>query len=175
MLRLSTAPLERGAGTLVKSDPVLIPEGAVLHPEQAAAVEAGVHQGLAAGPLQGTPLEDIDVQVREVELFGQASTPDALSAAAARAVSKAVAAAAPALLHPVMAVEVVVPEGNLGGVLGDLQSRHAMIRDTRAEGGSVTIECEVALERLLGYTTDLRSQTQGRGQFSMQFDRFDLV
>lgn len=174
-VRVEVAPLERGASTFVSNDPVLIPEGAALHSEQAVAVETGVRQGLAAGPLQGTPLEDIEVHVREVELFGHASTPDALSAAAARAVSKAVAAAAPALLHPVMAVEVVVPEGNLGTVLGDLQSRHAMIRDTRAEGGSVTIECEVALERLLGYTTDLRSQTQGRGQFSMQFDRFDLV
>jgi elongation factor G len=74
-----------------------------------------------------------------------------------------------------MAAEVVVPEENLGTVLGDLQSRHALIRDTRTEGKMVTIQCEVALERLLGYTTDLRSQTQGRGQFSMQFDRFDLV
>jgi elongation factor G len=74
-----------------------------------------------------------------------------------------------------MVVEVVVPDGNLGTVLGDLQSRQALIRDTRSEGGNVTIDCELALERLLGYTTDLRSQTQGRGQFSMQFDRFDLV
>ena len=74
-----------------------------------------------------------------------------------------------------MAVEVVVPEDNLGAVLGDLQSRHALIRDTRTEAGNVTIDCEVALERILGYTTDLRSQTQGRGQFSMQFERFDLV
>jgi elongation factor G len=147
----------------------------VLNPEQSQAVEAGVRQGLAAGPLQGTPLEDIEVRVLEVELFGHASTPDALSAAAARAVGKAVEAAAPAPLHPVMTVEVVVPEGNLGAVLGDLQSRRALIRDTRTEGGDVTIDCEVALERLLGYTTDLRSQTQGRGQFSMQFDRFDLV
>jgi elongation factor G len=90
-------------------------------------------------------------------------------------VVKAVAAADPAVLHPVMAVEVVVPEENLGTVLGDLQSRQALIRDTRTEGAMVTIDCEVALERLLGYATDLRSQTQGRGQFSMQFDRFDLV
>jgi len=130
---------------------------------------------LAAGPLQGTPLEDVEVQVEEVELFGQASTPDALSAAAARAVGKAVEAADPAPLHPVMAAEVVIPEENLGTVLGDLQSRHALVRNTRAEGGNVTVDCEVALERLLGYATDLRNQTQGRGQFSMQFDRFDLV
>jgi elongation factor G len=167
--------LARGQGTLIDNGPLVVPEGAMLHPEQAQAVEAGVRQGLAAGPLQGTPLEDVEVRVREVELFGQASTPDALTAAAARAVSKAVGAADPATLHPVMVVEVVVPDGNLGTVLGDLQSRQALIRDTRSEAGNVTIDCELALERLLGYTTDLRSQTQGRGQFSMQFDRFDLV
>jgi len=168
-------PLARGTGTRVLMESAILPEGSVLRPEQAEAVTAGVHQGLAAGPLQGAPLEDVQVSVEEVELFGPSSTPDSLSAAAAKAVVKAVAAADPAVLHPVMAVEVVVPEENLGTVLGDLQSRQALIRDTRTEGAMVTIDCEVALERLLGYATDLRSQTQGRGQFSMQFDRFDLV
>jgi len=74
-----------------------------------------------------------------------------------------------------MAAEVVVPDGNLGTVLGDLQSRLALIRQTHGEGGSTSIECEVALDRLLGYTTELRSMTQGRGQFSMLFDRFDVI
>jgi elongation factor G len=174
-VRVEVRPLGRGEGARVLNDPDPIPEGVLLNAEQALAVERGVHIGLAAGPLQGTPLEDIEVRVLEVGLFGQASTPDALSAAAARAVAKAVEAASPAPLHPVMAAQILVPGENLGSVLGDLQSRHALIRDTRTEGGNVTIECEVALERLLGYTTDLRSQTQGRGQFSMQFDRFDLV
>jgi elongation factor G len=74
-----------------------------------------------------------------------------------------------------MAVEVVVPQENLGTVLGDLQARHAVIRASETQGEDVTIDCDVALERLLGYATDLSSQTQGRGQFSMQFARFDLV
>jgi len=174
-VRVEVRPLGRGEGIRILNDPRPIPDGALFNSEQVRALEGGVRRGLAAGPLQGTPMEDIEVQVREVELFGQSSTPDALSAAAAKAVAKAVETASPAPLHPVMAVEVVVPADNLGSVLGDLQSRHAMIRDTRAEGGDVTIECEVALERLLGYMTDLRGQTQGRGQFSMQFDRFDLV
>jgi elongation factor G len=174
-VRVQVRPLERGIGTRVLCEPDVVPEGAIMGPEQARAVDAGVRQALAAGPLQGTPLEDIEVTVTEVELFGSSSTPETLSAAAAKAVAKAVAAADPAPLRPVMAVEVVVPEANLGTVLGDLQSRHALIRDTRSDGGNVTIDCEVPLERLLGYTTDLRSQTQGRGQFSMQFDRFDLV
>jgi elongation factor G len=174
-VKVRVRPLERGTGTRVLALPAPIPQGTVLSPEQALALEAGIRQGLNAGPLQGMPLEDIEVRIAEVELFGQASTPDALRAAAAKAVAKAVAGADPAPLRPVMAAEVVVPEENLGSVLGDLLSRHALIRDTRTEGGNVSIECEVALERLLGYTTDLRSQTQGRGQFSMQFERFDLV
>lgn len=168
-------PLGRGEGVKLRMEPTLTPDGVVLDQDQVVAVEAGVLQGLAAGPLQGAPLEDIEVRVVEVELFGQASTPDALSVASAKAVAKAVQGASPAPLYPVMSVDVVVPEENLGAVLGDLQSRHALIRDTRPEAGNVTIECEVALERLLGYATDLRSQTQGRGQFSMQFERFDLV
>jgi len=174
-VRARVQPLARGTGARVLMEPAILPEGSVLRPEQAEAVTAGVQQGLAAGPLQGAPLEDVRVSIEEVELFGQASTPDSLSAAAAKAVIKAVVAADPAVLHPVMAVEVVVPEENLGTVLGDLQSRQALIRDTRTEGAMATIDCEVALECLLGYATDLRSQTQGRGQFSMQFDRFDLV
>jgi elongation factor G len=169
------APVPRRAGNRVVNQPKVLPEGNDLTPEQSQALEAGVRLALESGPLQGTSLEDIEVQVAEVELFGQATTLDALSAAAARALVKAVEAAEPTLLRPVMAVEVVAPEDNLGAVLGDLQSRRAMIRDTYPEGENVTIACEVPLERLLGYTTDLRSMTQGRGQFSMQFDRFDLV
>jgi elongation factor G len=171
----TVAPLARRSGNRVLSEPKVLPEGAVLTPDQARAVETGVRLSLGSGPLQGTALEDVEVRVDAVELFGQASTPDAVSAAAARAVNRALEAADPALLQPVMAVEVVVPEENLGTVLGDLQARRAQIRDSYPEGENVTIACEVPLERLLGYTTDLRSMTQGRGQFSMQFDRFDLT
>ena len=165
----------RGAGTRVENAPRLLPEGALLNPDQAAAVLAGVEAALAAGPLQGTRVEDVRLRMDLVELFGPGSTPETLHAAAARAARQALEQADPALLHPVMAVEVTVPEDYLGPVLGDLQARSAMIQDTRNEGAQVTIVCEVALEKLLGYTTDLRSQTQGRGQFSMQFARFDLV
>ncbi len=166
---------ERGAGNRVEQAPALLPEGAVMTPDQTVAVAQGVRAALEAGPLLGARVEDVAVRVVQVELFGQASRPEALNAAAVKAVNKALSAAVPALLHPVMTVEVVVPQENLGAVLGDLQSRHALIRDTRGEGGNVSIDCQVALERLLGYTTVLRSQTRGRGQFSMQFERFDLV
>ncbi|MCB1852443.1 MAG: GTP-binding protein, partial [Gammaproteobacteria bacterium] len=104
-----------------------------------------------------------------------ASTPAAVSAAVSRALAKALQGASPALLQPIMAAEVVVPEINLGTVLGDLQARHAIIRDTRHDREDATISCEVALAELLGYTTQLRSMTQGRGQFTTIFERFDTA
>ncbi|MBP6582704.1 MAG: GTP-binding protein, partial [Chromatiaceae bacterium] len=166
----------RGTGTQISDDiPEVLPAGATLNLEQAAAVRAGMHAALESGPLLGTPVEDVAARILRVEVFGAASTPDALRAAAARAIHKALEEASPAALKPLMTLEVVAPEENLGAVLGDLQSRHALIRATRAEGDRITIDCEVALEKVLGYTTDLRSQTQGRGQFSMEFERFDLV
>ncbi len=166
----------RGAGVLIQDEiPEVLPAGATLNMEQAAAVKRGLRAALEAGPLLGTPVEDVAARILRVEIFGAASTPEALQAAAARAVHKALEEANPAPLKPLMAMEVVVPEENLGTVLGDLQSRLASIRDTRAEGDRVTIDCEIALEKVLGYTTDLRSQTQGRGQFTLEFERFDLV
>ena len=74
-----------------------------------------------------------------------------------------------------MRTEVVVPEENLGTVLGDLQARQALIQGTETEAETVAIRCDAALDKLLGYSTDLRSMTRGRGQFTMEFDRFDAV
>ncbi len=169
------APLPRGAGIQVAAQPQIRPEGAKLSPEQRTALEQGLKFALSNGPQEGAPLTDVAVELIAVELFGAASTPNALSAAASRAVHQALAAAGSAVLHPIMEVEVVIPEENLGTVLGDLQSRHALIRGTERWGASVTIDCELALDHLLGYTTDLRSLTQGRGQFSMIFGRFDSL
>ncbi len=73
-----------------------------------------------------------------------------------------------------MKVEVVVPDENLGAVLGDLQSKGANITGQESDMGTSTILCEAGLHRLLGYTTTLRSMTRGRGQFTMEFDRFDV-
>jgi elongation factor G len=169
------APAERGNGVKVRSYPVVKPEGHELTAAQLAAVEQGVRFALGSGPETGAPLEDVELEVAEVELFGVASTADALGAAASRAVQRALESAGSLVLHPIMAVDVVCPEENLGAVLGDLQARQALIRDTETWGDTVTITCEVALDRLLGYATVLRSLSKGRGQFSMIFDRFDVA
>lgn len=169
------APRERASGNEVVIEPRVLPEGATLSVEQTAALQAGVDQALAAGPLQGSAVEDVAVRLVEVELFGPASSPDALTAAAAKALQRAFQQADPLTMEPLMAVEVVIPEERLGTVLGDLQARLALIRDTHSEGENVTVHCRVALKQLLGYATDLRGMTQGRGQFSMLFECFDTV
>ena len=172
---VTVTPLARGKGVKTATEPDVLPEGAHLTAAHREALAQGVGFSLGGGPIEGAPLEDMEVRVDEVELFGSASTADALSAAASRAVHRAIADASPTLLQPIMATEVVVPEENLGAVLGDLQSRHAVIRDTSRSINSATIACEVALSQLLGYTTELRSMTQGRGQFSTLFERFDKL
>lgn len=172
---VAVSPRARGSGVQTRIEPRLLPEGAYLNPAQREAVGQGLKFSLGGGPLEGAPLQDLLVEIEQIEIFGSASTPAALSAAVSRALAKALQNAAPALLQPIMAAEVVVPEANLGAVLGDLQSRQAIIRDTRHGRDDAAISCEVALAELLGYTTHLRSMTQGRGQFSTIFLRFDTA
>ena len=123
-------------------------------------------------------------RVRLLDYFGEASAPcgncdtcldppqtwDATEAA-----RKALLRAGGLVLHPIMMTEVVVPDSDVGTVMGDLQSRRAVIRDTTTLGEMTVIHCDCALDRLLGYITDLRGMTRGRGQFTMTFDRFDAV
>ncbi|PLY15765.1 MAG: GTP-binding protein [Sedimenticola sp.] len=168
-------PGARGSGLITRIEPKILPEGSSLNDAQIAALKEGVAFSVKGGPLEGAPLQDMVISIDEVELFTTASTPDALNAACARSVRRAIANASPALLQPIMKAEVTVPEENLGTILGDLQSRHAVIQDTLRSGDMASILCEVALAELLGYTTILRSMTQGRGHFSTQFERFDTV
>jgi elongation factor G len=172
-VRVRVRPLACQAGVQMEVTPRMVPETAQLSAEQTAALRDGLRFALNSGQQEGAPMEDLRVQVLEVELFGAATTPDSLRAAASQAVRRACVEAGGRLLRPIMMVEVVVPSENLGTVLGDLQARQASIQDTSSFNDNTSIECEVAMDRLLGYATDLRSMTQGRGQFSMIFRRFD--
>ena len=125
--------------------------------------------------MTGARLQDLTVKVLEVELFGALSSPQALRIVVAEAARKALLRAGGLVLHPIMMTEVVVPDSDVGTVMGDLQSRRAVIRDTTTLGEMTVIHCDCALDRLLGYITDLRGMTRGRGQFTMTFDRFDAV
>ena len=191
-VKLTVSPLPRGTGIRLGGAPLVPPPAPsrreraaarrdapdtsaepALTAEQRAALEQGVRQALTAGPLQAAPLEDVAIEVLAVERFGAASTPEALAAVAGKALRQALSAAAPRLLQPLMRIEVSVPEERLGAVLGDLQARHALIQATEFYDGEARIAGEAPLAELLGYATALRSLTQGRGQFSMEFERFD--
>jgi elongation factor G len=171
---LAIQPLSRGAGERIEWASHVVPEGAELSVAQRDAIERSLKETLAAGPLLAAPVQDLLVRLTEVELFGQGSTPEALGAAASKALRQALERAEPAAMHPIMRVEVVIQESSLGAVLGDLQARRALIQGTEPSGEDVAIRVEAGLEPLLGYATALRSLTQGRGQFSMELDRFDL-
>lgn len=172
--KAAVEPLPRGAGVTVIAEPQMRPPGVELSLAQREAVAGGAADALANGPLTGAPLQDLTVNVREVEAFGALSSPPALRIAVADAVRKALLRAGGLTLRPIMATEVAVPESDVGAVMGDLQARRAVIRDTATLGEMTLIHCDCALERLLGYITDLRGMTRGRGQFTMTFDRFDV-
>ena len=121
---------DRGAGVTVTVEPRVRPEGVELHPMQRDAAAYGAEDALASGPATGAPLQDLAVRVLEVELFGALSSPQALRVAVAEATRKALVRAGSLVLRPVMDTEVVVPESDVGVVIGDLQSRRAVIRDT---------------------------------------------
>ncbi|TNE89224.1 MAG: elongation factor G [Deltaproteobacteria bacterium] len=166
-------PLGRGEGVQLTCEPSWQPGDLEPSAEQAEAVRQGASDALTGGPLQGAQLEDVAVTVKMVETFEGAATPQALRIAASTAVRDALKSAGGLLLQPIMKVEVVVPDENTGGVLGDLQSRGAVILGHEAEAGTTSITAECGLTALLGYTTELRSQTRGHGQFTMEFARFD--
>lgn len=119
---------------MVTSEPLLRPEGAGLNPAQRDAVAGGADDALASGPATGAPLQDLAVRVLEVELFGALSSPQALRVAVAEAARKAISQAGGLALRPIMTTEVVVPESEVGAVMGDLQARRAVIRDTTTLG-----------------------------------------
>jgi elongation factor G len=154
--------------------PSIQPSGAALSNAQVEALENGARDGMNAGPKEGAPLQDVAVKITKVELYGNDSSPQALRIAASQAVREALANAGGLVLSPIMQVEVVVPDENMGSVLGDLQTRRATISGQESEMGLSTILGSCPLQNLLGYTTELRSLTRGRGQFTMEFSRFDV-
>ncbi len=168
-------PLERGSEVTTSLEGLtVLPEGTELHRTQLEAVELGLADGVSAGPIEGSALQDVSVRIDTIELFGESSTAQALRIAVAQSVREAIRDGNAAIMRPLMKVAVVVPNEQMGGVLGDLQARQAIISGTEQEANTATIHGECALEQLLGYTTDLRSMTQGRGQFTMEFARFDV-
>jgi elongation factor G len=170
----TVTPRDRGAGMELVCQPRWEPAGVEPTAEQRAAIEAGTRDATISGPVEGGALEDVGIRLERVLTFGAASNPQALRIATAAAIRDALQKAGGLVMQPIMKVEVTVPDENTGGVLGDLQSRGANITGTESDGGMTSIQAECGLSGLIGYMTDLRSQTRGRGQFVMLFERFDV-
>ena len=175
--KVHAEPSSRGAGVLAQvKNYAILPEGTNLNAAQLEAIEAGVNDSLSGGPIEGAILQDVSVRLEAVEIFGSASSPQALRMVCAQAVREALINAGGARMQPIMRIEVVVPDEYVGGVQGDLLSRHAEINNQESAGtGMRSLHGYCALEKLLGYMTNLRSMTKGRGTFTMEFDRFDIV
>ncbi|HKI22725.1 MAG TPA: elongation factor G [Gaiellaceae bacterium] len=139
------------------------------------AVDLGIQEAMESGILAGYPVVDIRVELVDGSYHDVDSSEMAFKVAGSMAFKEAMRRAKPKLLEPVMAVEVVTPEEYLGDVMGDLNSRRGRIENLEPRGNAQVIKARVPLAAMFGYATDLRSTTQGRATFTMQFERYEEV
>ena len=139
------------------------------------AVEKGVEDAMSNGPRAGFPLVDVRVTLTDGKYHDTDSSEIAFRVAGSLALKAAVQRAKPVLLEPVFSVEVVTPEDFMGEVIGDLNRRRGHILGMEQRGNAQVITAHVPLAEMFGYATDVRSNTQGRATYTMQFDRYDEV
>jgi elongation factor G len=168
---INLLPQESGAGYEFVDKIV----GGKIPKEYIRPVDEGIQEALGAGVLAGYPVVDIKVELVEGSYHEVDSSERAFKIAGSMAVKEALKRAKPKLLEPMMAVEVVTPEDYLGDVMGNLNSRRGRVEQLEPLGNSQSIKASVPLSEMFGYATDLRSMTQGRATFTMQFDRYDDV
>ncbi len=165
---LELAPLERGSGFVFEDKTT----GGVIPKEFIPAVEAGFKEALSGGVLAGYQVIDVKAMLLDGSFHQVDSSEMAFKIAASQGFKKAMTKGNPALLEPVMKVEIIVPEEYMGEVIGDINSRRGKIEGIEPRGGSQIIKGFVPLSEMFGYATDLRSHTQGRGTYSMEFSHY---
>jgi elongation factor G len=149
--------------------------GGSIPTEYIPAVEKGVEDAMSNGPRMGFPLVDVRVTLTDGKYHDTDSSEIAFRVAGSLALKEAIKRAKPVLLEPVFAVEVVTPEEFMGDVIGDLNRRRGQINGMEQRGNAQVITAHVPLAEMFGYATDVRSATQGRATYTMQFDRYDEV
>jgi elongation factor G len=171
MVKLHVAPLPRGQGNQVtnKIRDDSVPEH--LFP----AMEQGIEDALGSGAIMGYPVVDVEVEIFGGTFQEGASSELAFRVAASTAFKKACEEASPMLLEPYMAVEVLAPEEFLGEVLGDINMRKGRVESIAARKTTQVIKAVVPLSKMFGYSTSLRSSTQGRATFTMHFSHYDVA
>jgi elongation factor G len=173
---INLVPQEPGAGYEFEDKIV----GGKIPKEYIPAVDAGIEEAMSSGILAGYPVVDVKVELIDGSYHEVDSSERAFKIAGSMAFKEGMRRAKPKLLEPVMAVEVVTPEDFLGDVIGNLNGRRGRIEQIEPVGGSQSsssqsIRASVPLAEMFGYATDLRSMTQGRATFTMQFDRYEEV
>ncbi|MDP1828268.1 MAG: elongation factor G [Archangium sp.] len=170
-LKLRVSPLEKGGGYQFKN---LAPVEQI--PKDFwPAIEGGVSSGLGRGVVASYPIIDVKVEVLGGSFSEQDSDEVAFQIAAAMAFNEACKAAAPQLLEPMMKVEIIVPSDNMGSVIGDVNARRGNIKGMTQRGINQVIESEVPLAEMFGYVDSLRSLTNGRGSYTMQFGNYAQI
>ncbi len=149
--------------------------GGVIPKEYIPSVDQGMREALTSGVLAGYPTVDVKVTLTYGSFHDVDSSEMAFKIAGSMAIKKAVALADPVLLEPVMAVEVTTPEDYMGDVIGDLSARRGKVEGMEQRGKSHIVRAQVPLSDMFGYATDLRSRTQGRATYSMQFHAYNEV
>jgi elongation factor G len=149
--------------------------GGVIPKEYIPAIDAGVKDALNNGVLAGYPVVDVRVAVVDGSYHEVDSSEMAFKVAASMAFKSGAQKAGTVLLEPVMKVEVTVPEEYMGDVIGDISGRRGRIEGMEPRGGSQVISAKVPLSAMFGYATELRSRSQGRGTYSMEFSHYEEV
>ncbi|PLR84781.1 elongation factor G [Bacillus canaveralius] len=165
------APNEEGKGFEFENGIV----GGVVPREYIPAVQAGLEDALGRGVLAGYPLVDIKARLFDGSYHDVDSSEMAFKIAASMALRNAASKCNPVILEPVMKVEVVIPEEYMGDIMGDVTSRRGRVEGMEARGNAQVVRAMVPLSEMFGYATSLRSNTQGRGTFSMHFDHYEEV
>jgi elongation factor G len=172
-VQISIEPLPTDAEQLYEFDNKVT--GGRIPREYIPSVDAGAQDAMQYGVLAGYPLVGIKVTLLDGQYHEVDSSEMAFKIAGSMAMKEAARKADPAILEPVMAVEVVTPEDNMGDVIGDLNSRRGTIQAMEERGGARVVRALVPLAEMFGYVGDLRSKTQGRASYSMQFDSYAEV
>ncbi len=162
-------PGEPGSGYIFENDI----SGGSIPREFIKPIDEGIKEALTRGILAGYPIDDVRIVLYDGSYHDVDSSEMAFKIAGSMAFQDAAKKARPVLLEPIMRVEVVVPKEHLGGVMGDLSSRRGQIQSQEDRGGTQIINARVPLSEMFGYSTDLRSSTQGRATYSMHFDRYE--
>jgi elongation factor G len=149
--------------------------GGKIPKEYISSVDLGIQEAMESGVMSGYPVVDVRIELIDGSFHEVDSSEMAFKIAGSMAFKSAEQRAKPKLLEPVMAVEVVTPEEYLGDVMGDLNSRRGRVEGLEPRGNAQAIRARVPLATMFGYATDLRSTTQGRATFTMQFDRYEEV